>query len=125
MTSKRDLLTSSTSLQQIARRGAETLDSAKRSVLAAVEEAGSAGHVVGEDLSVTPPRGGMAAQAQAQPTPLRSNNAPHSWSPRTTAIAAKITTASAPLHERQLPPNLQGPPAARALGAGFKLDHQW
>lgn len=34
----------------IARRGAETLDAAKRSVLDAVEEASDAGHVVGEDL---------------------------------------------------------------------------
>src|ERR1700743_3071330 len=41
----------------IARRGAETLYSAKRSVLDAVEEASTAGYVVGEDLSVTPRRG--------------------------------------------------------------------
>ena len=50
----------------IARRGAETLDCAKRSVLAAVNEADSAGYMVGEDLSVTPPRGSVAAAAQAQ-----------------------------------------------------------
>ena len=50
----------------IARRGAETLDAAKRSVLEAVEEASSAGYVVGEDLSVAPPRASVAVAAQAQ-----------------------------------------------------------
>jgi hypothetical protein len=34
----------------IARRGVDTLDSAKRSVLDAIEEADSAGYIVGEDL---------------------------------------------------------------------------
>jgi hypothetical protein len=50
----------------IARRGAETLYSVKQSVLDAVKDASSAGYIVGEDLSVTYPRGGVATQAQAQ-----------------------------------------------------------
>ncbi|ORV54932.1 hypothetical protein AWC05_13695 [Mycobacterium florentinum] len=45
----------------VARRGAETLYSAKQSVLDVAREASAAGYVVGEHLSVTPSRGGAAA----------------------------------------------------------------
>jgi guanyl-specific ribonuclease Sa len=40
------------------------------------------------------------------------------------AIAAKIATASAPLSSVTFV-EPQAPPLARALGAGFKLDHEW
>ncbi|WP_442791169.1 ribonuclease domain-containing protein [Mycobacterium sp. Aquia_216] len=112
----------------IARRGADTLDSAKRSVLDAVEEASSAGYVVGEDLSVTPPRGGVAAQAQAQAQAqvyvASIQDRAAQLIAHDQAIAAKITTASAPLN-RVTFAEPQAPPVARALDAGFKLDKEW
>ncbi|CQD09963.1 transmembrane protein [Mycobacterium lentiflavum] len=108
----------------IARRGADTLDSAKRSVLDAVEEASSAGYLVGEDLSVTPPRASVAAQAQAQVYAADIQQRAAQLVAHDQAIAAKITTASAPLNGVAFaePP---ASPVARALGAGFKLDHEW
>jgi hypothetical protein len=108
----------------IARRGADALDSAKRSVLDAVEEADSAGYVVGEDLSVTPPRGGLAAAAQAQLYAASIQDRAAQLVAHDQAIAANITTASASLNGVTFP-EPQQPPAARALGAGFKLNHQW
>ncbi|SPM40201.1 hypothetical protein MNAB215_2397, partial [Mycobacterium numidiamassiliense] len=108
----------------IARRGAETLDSAKRSVLDAVEEADSAGYVVGENLSVAPPRGGMAAQAQAQLYAATIQDRAAQLVAQDKAIAAKIATASAPLNSVSFPEPQESLPA-RALGAGFKLDHEW
>ena len=83
---------------EIARRGAETLDSAKRSVLDAVNEADSAGYMVGEDLSVTPPRGGVAAAAQAQLYAAAIQDRAAQLVAHDAAIAAKITAASAPLN---------------------------
>ncbi|MEE6139955.1 hypothetical protein SKC41_26960 [Mycobacterium sp. 050128] len=108
----------------IARRGADTLDSAKRSVLDAVEEASSAGYLVGEDLSVTPPRASVAAQAQAQLYAADIQQRAAQLVAHDAEIAAKITTASAPLNgvASAEPP---ASPVARALGAGFKLDHEW
>jgi hypothetical protein len=108
----------------IAHRGADTLDSAKRSVLDAVEEASSAGYVVGEDLSVTPPRGGLAAQAQAQLYAADIQDRAAQLVAHDQAIAAEITTASAPLNRVTFPEPQESPPA-RALGTGFKLDHEW
>lgn len=108
----------------IARRGAETLDAAKRSVLDAVEEASSAGYVVGEDLSVSPTRGGVAAQAQAQLYAADIQQRAAQLVAHDEAIAAKIATASAPLSSVTFA-EPQAPPVARALGAGFKLDHEW
>ncbi|SOX52908.1 hypothetical protein MAAFP003_1576, partial [Mycobacterium ahvazicum] len=109
---------------EIARRGAESLDSAKRSVLDAVEEASSAGYVVGEDLSVTPPRASVAAQAQAQVYAADLRQRAAQLVAHDQAIAAKITTASAPLSAVSFAES-QAPAVARALGAGFKLDHEW
>ncbi|MEZ0350836.1 ribonuclease domain-containing protein [Mycobacterium sp. pR1184] len=109
---------------QIARRGAETLDSAKRSVLDAVEEASSAGYVVGEDLSVTPPRASVAAQAQAQVYAADLQQRAAQLVAHDAEIAAKITTASAPLSAVTFAES-QAPAMVRALGAGFKLDHEW
>jgi hypothetical protein len=108
----------------VARRGAETLDSAKRSVLDAVEEANSAGCVVGEDLSVTPTRAGLAAQAQAQVYAAGIQSRAAQLVAHDAAIAAKITAATAPLNSVTFP-EPQAPPVARALGAGFKLDKEW
>lgn len=109
---------------EIARRGADTLDSAKRSVLDAVEEASSAGYAVGEDLSITPPRASVAAQAQAQVYAADIQQRAAQLVAHDQAIAAKITTASAPLSAVTFAES-QAPAAARALGAGFKLDHEW
>ena len=109
---------------EIARRGAETLDSAKRSVLDAVNEADSAGYMVSEDLSVTPPRGGVAAAAQAQLYAAAIQDRAAQLVAHDAAIAAKITAASAPLNGVSFA-EPQGSPAARALGAGFKLNHDW
>ncbi|WP_331271345.1 ribonuclease domain-containing protein [Mycobacterium simiae] len=106
----------------IARRGAETLDAAKRSVLDAVEEASDAGYVVGEDLSVTPPRAGVTAAAQAQVYAAEIQQRAAQLVAHDAALAAKITVASAPLNGVTFP---ETPPMARALGAGFKLDHPW
>jgi hypothetical protein len=108
----------------IARRGAETVYSAKRSVLDAVEEASSAGFVVGEDLSVTAPRASVAAQAQAQVYAADIQQRAAQLVAQDTEIAAKITTASAPLSAVTFPES-PASPVARALGAGFKLDHEW
>jgi Colicin D len=108
----------------IARRGAETLDAAKRSVLEAVEEASSAGYVVGEDLSVAPPRASVAAAAQAQVYAADIQQRAAQLVAHDEAIAAKIATTSAPLTGVTFP-EPQASPVARALGAGFKLDHEW
>jgi hypothetical protein len=108
----------------IARRGAETLYSAKRSVLDAIEEASAAGYVVGEDLAVMPPRGGVAAQAQAQVYAADIQERAAQLVAHDEAIAAKITTSSAPLHSVTFG-EPQEPPPTRALGAGFKLDHEY
>lgn len=83
----------------IARRGADTLDAAKRGVLDAVEEANSAGYAVGEDLSVTPRRGGMAAQAQAQVYAADIRQRAAQLIAHDKEIAAKIATATAPLNQ--------------------------
>lgn len=106
----------------IARRGAEILDAAKRSVLDAVEEASDAGYVVGEDLSVTPPRAGVTAAAQAQVYAVEIQQRAAQLAAHDAALAAKITVASAPLNGVTFP---ETRPVARALGAGFKLDHPW
>lgn len=82
----------------IARRGAEILDAAKRSVLDAVEEASDAGYVVGEDLSVTPPRPGVTAAAQAQVYAVEIQQRAAQLVAHDAALAAKITVASAPLN---------------------------
>ena len=66
----------------------------------------------------------MAAQAQAQLYAAAIQDRAAQLVAQDTAIAAKITTASAPLNGVNFP-DLQQSPAARALGAGFKLDHQW
>jgi hypothetical protein len=92
--------------------------------LDAVNEADSAGYVVGEDLSVTPPRGGVAARAQAQLYAADIQSRAAQLVAHDAAIAAKITAASAPLNGVSFP-EPQQPPAARALGAGFKLNHDW
>lgn len=81
----------------IARRGAETLYSAKRTVLDAVEEAGAAGYVVGEDLSVKPPQGGLTAEAQAQVYAAHIQERAAQLVVHDKEIAAKISTATAPL----------------------------
>jgi hypothetical protein len=82
----------------IARRGAETLRSAKQSVLDAVRNASASGYVVGEDLSVTPSRGGAAAQAQAQVYAARIQERAIQLAAHDQEIAAKITAATSPLH---------------------------
>ncbi|PLV47645.1 hypothetical protein X011_20075 [Mycobacterium tuberculosis variant microti OV254] len=78
----------------VARRGAEILDSVKRRVLDAVEEARDAGYVVGEDLSVTPPRGGVAAQAQAELYTATIQERAAQLVAHDTAIAASTTARS-------------------------------
>lgn len=108
----------------IARRGADTLESAKRNVLDAVDEASSAGYLVGEDLSVTPTRRGLTAQAQAQVYAAGIQERAAQLAAQDAAIAAKITTVSAPLNSVAFAES-QAPTVARALGAGFKLDHEW
>jgi hypothetical protein len=87
----------------IARRGAETLNSAKQSVLDATKDAGEAGYVVHEDLSVTSSRGGAAAQAQAQVYAARIRERAVQLSAHDHEIAAKITSATAPLSEVSFP----------------------
>lgn len=81
----------------IARRGAATLYSAKRSVLDAVEDARAAGYVVGEDLSVTAPRGGVVAQAQAQVCAADIQERAFKLAGHDKEIAAKMGAAIAPL----------------------------
>lgn len=66
----------------------------------------------------------MAAQAQAQLYAADIQNRAGQLVAHDTAIAAKISTASAPLHSVTFA-EPQGPPLTRALGAGFKLDHEW
>jgi hypothetical protein len=87
----------------IARRGAETLFSAKQRVLDAVKDASAAGYVVGEDLSVTPSQGGMAAQAQAQVYAAQIRERAVELAARDQEIAAKITAATAPLNAVTFP----------------------
>jgi hypothetical protein len=82
----------------IARRGAETLYSAKRNVLDAVEAASAAGYVVSEDLSVAPSRGGVAAQAQAQLYATRIQERAAQLIVQDKEVAAKITSSTAPLN---------------------------
>ncbi len=82
----------------IARRGAETLSSAKQSVLDAVRDASAAGYVVGEDLSVTPSRGGTAEQVQAQVYATRIQQRAVQLAAHDQEIAARITAAIAPLN---------------------------
>lgn len=87
----------------IARRGAETLSSAKQSVLDAVREANAAGYVVGEDLSVTPSRSGAAAQAQAEVYAAQIQERAVQLAAHDKDIAAKITAATAPLNAVTFP----------------------
>ena len=87
----------------IARRGAETLYSAKQSVLDAVRDASSAGYVVGEELSVTPSRGGAVAQAQAQVYAARIQERAVQLAAHDQDIAAKISATTAPLHAVTFP----------------------
>jgi hypothetical protein len=101
----------------IARRGAETLHSAKRSVLDAVEEANAAGYIVGEDLSVTPPRGGLAVQAQAQVYAADIQERAAQLVAHDKTIATRITTASAPLQSVTFAEPQESSPI-RALDAG-------
>lgn len=82
----------------IARRGAETLYSTKQGVLDAVNEATAAGYVVSEDLSVTSPRGGVAAQAQAQMYAANIQERAVQLAAHDKEIAVKIANATAPLH---------------------------
>ncbi|ULP40977.1 hypothetical protein [Mycobacterium lentiflavum] len=82
----------------IAHRGAEIIYSAKQSALDSVKDASAAGYVVGEDLSVTPTRGGAAAQAQAQMYAARIQERAVQLAAHDQEIAAKITAAAAPLN---------------------------
>jgi hypothetical protein len=108
----------------IADRGAQTLESAKQSVLDAVEDANAAGYLVGEDLSVTSPRGGVAAQAQAQAYATQIQERAIRLAVHDQEIAAKITTATAPLNGVTFSEQ-KAPQPIRELGAGFKLDHEY
>jgi hypothetical protein len=82
----------------IARRGAETLYATKQSVLDAVMDASAAGYVVSEDLSVTSPRGGVAAQAQAQLYAAHIQERAVQLTAHDKQIAAEIAGATTPLH---------------------------
>ncbi|WP_142245682.1 hypothetical protein [Mycobacterium sp. IS-836] len=83
----------------IARRGAETLYSAKRSVLNAVEEANAAGYRVGEDLSVVPPpKSGLSGEAQAQVYAADIQERAAQLAAHDKEIAANISAATAPLN---------------------------
>ena len=83
----------------VARRGADTLYYAKQSVLNAVEDAQAAGYQVGEDLSVTPPpEAGVAGAAEAQVYAADIQERAAQLVAQDKEIAAKISTASAPLH---------------------------
>jgi hypothetical protein len=82
----------------IARRGAETLNSAKQSVLDAVKDASAAGYMVGEDLSVTPSQGGVVAQAHAQVYAAQIRERAIRLAAHDQEIAAKITAATGSLH---------------------------
>lgn len=110
----------------IARRGAETLYSTKRSVLDAVEEASAAGYTVGEDLSVTPPRGGVVAQAQAQVYVTQIHQRAVQLAAHDYEIAAKITTTIAPLNQVSFvdaPSPAPQPPTKN--GHIQAVDHTW
>jgi hypothetical protein len=82
----------------IARRGADTLYAAKQGALDAVRNATAAGYLVGEDLSVTPPRGGAAAQAQAQVYAAQIQERAVQLATHDKEIAAQIATSTAPLN---------------------------
>ncbi|WAJ43694.1 hypothetical protein OK015_21260 [Mycobacterium sp. Aquia_216] len=92
----------------IACRGAETLHSAKRSVLDVARDASAAGYVVGEDLSVTPSRGGAAAQAQAQMYAAQIRERAVQLATLDQEVAGRISAATAPLNAVTFPE----PPAA-------------
>ncbi len=87
----------------LARRGADELDYLKRSALDAVDKARTAGFTVGEDLSVSDrsvvPLGPAFAvrQAQAQTLAAEIRIRAAALSAADHRIAAKITTATAPL----------------------------
>jgi hypothetical protein len=87
----------------IARRGAETLYSAKQNVLDVVKDATAGGYVVGEDLSVMPSRGGAVAQAQAQVYATQIRERAVQLAAHDQEIAAKIRAATAPLHSVSFP----------------------
>jgi hypothetical protein len=93
-------------------------------VLDAVEEVSSAGYLVGEDLSVTPERTSVAAQAQAPVCAAQIQERAIQLAVHDTEIAAKITTTTAPLRGVTFA-EPQEPPLTRALGAGFKLNHEY
>jgi hypothetical protein len=82
----------------IARRGADTLYSAKQSVLDAVKEASAAGCMVNDNLSVTPRRSGVAAQAEAQVYAAQIQERAVQLAVHDKEIATKIAGATAPLH---------------------------
>lgn len=81
----------------IARRGAETVSSAKNSALSAVEEAQAAGYRVGEDLSVSPSRPDPVSAAQAQVYAAGIQHRVAQLVVHDNAIAAQIAATTAPL----------------------------
>ncbi|WP_163793674.1 WXG100 family type VII secretion target [Mycobacterium stomatepiae] len=93
----------------VARRGAETLYSAKQSVLDVAREASAAGYVVGEDLSVSPSRSGAAARAQAQLYAAQIQERAVQLAVHDQEIAAKITAATAPLYAVTFPESPSAP----------------
>ena len=93
----------------IARLGAETLHSAKQSVLDAVRDASAAGYVVGEDLSATPSRGGAVAHAQAQVYAATIQERAVQLAAHDQEIAVKISAATAPLHAVTFPESPAAP----------------
>jgi len=82
----------------IARQGASTLSYAKQSVLNAVDDARAAGYVVSENLMVTPVRPNPVSMAQAQLFAADIAERAGQLVAHDKAIAAAITTTSAPLH---------------------------
>lgn len=108
----------------IARRGAETLYSVKRSVLDAVEEASGAGYVVNNDLSVTPTRGGMQARAQVYAADIQERVA--QLVARDKEIAAKTDAATAPLNEVSFVEAPSPAPRPRPKNNHIQaVDHTW
>jgi hypothetical protein len=110
----------------IARRGAETLYSVKRSVLDAVEEIGSAGYLVGQDLSVTPTRAGVAAETQAQlyATDIQGRVAQLVACDK--EIAGKVTAATASLNEVSFLEAPDPAPPPRSKNDHIQaVDHTW
>lgn len=88
----------------VARRGAETLTYAKRSVLDAVEDAQAAGYAVSENLSVAPPpRTGLVGAAQAQVYAADVRERAVQLAVHDKEIAAKISAATAPLNAVSFP----------------------